>query len=308
MSPLVLQAAVRCSLGHKENTVNRSRLLRRQVGPHVVLLAVLALWGLACGASATPTSTPPGVVVEGEQLFVSKGCAACHGDSAQGTSIAPGLSGHTEGEVKRQVRAPLGIMPVFPPDRISNAELGAIAAYIGSLPAGHGHQGRADEGQEVVIHHWMALFAIEDGNTPEAAHHIEHIMELVTGDHLARMEEALADVEAGELHDAAHTIEAMLAGLEEKDLTETTTHLRLALSAARVESAPDAIHHVEHFMELAAEADIEAGEEVLALLEGGEFLEAGHHLEELLGAAGEAEDPMDEHEEDEHEESEVPVE
>ncbi len=270
-------------------------------GASVVLLAVLALWGLACGASATPTSTPSAIVVEGQRLFVSKGCAACHGDSAQGTSIAPGLSGHTGGEVKRQVRAPLGFMPDFPPDRISNAELEGIAAYIGSLAAGHGHEPMADVGREVAIHHWMALFAIEDGNEAEAAHHIEHILELVRGGHQARMEEALADVEAGELHDAAHTIEAMLAGVAVEELVEATMHLRLALSAVRVEDAPNAIHHMEHFMELATGEDIEAGGEVLALLGEGEFLEAGHHLEELLGEVGE-EEHVDERGDEEPEE------
>ena len=279
--------------------MNRPAPFRRWGGASVALLAAMALWGLACGAQATPTSTPSGIVLEGQRLFISKNCAVCHGDSAQGTTIGPGLTGHTEGEVKRQVRAPLGYMPVFPPDTISNQELDAIAAYIGSLSGGHGHEPMADVGREVAIHHWMALFAIEDGNEAEAAHHIEHILELVRGGHQVRMEEALAHVEAGELHDAASTIEDMLAGVAVEGLDEATMHLRLALSAARVEDAPNAIHHVEHFTELAAGPENEAGEEVLALLGEGEFHEADHHLEELLGEAGDAGDHVDGHEDSE---------
>ena len=261
-----------------------------------LLLLTLALLVSACGDQATPTSTPSAIVVEGQRLFVARACAVCHGDHAQGTSIAPGLPGHTPGEVKRQVRAPLGFMPVFPPDTVSNDELEAIVAYISSLSAEHVHERRVDVGEEVAIHHWMTLFAIEDGNKAEAAHHIQHILELVSGDHQVRMEEALAAVEAGDLHDAAHTIEEMLAGVAAGELTEATMHVRLALSAARVEDAANAVHHMEHFVALASGPDGEAAENAMALLQEGEFDEAGHHLEEFLAEVGEAEEHADEHE------------
>ena len=103
--------------------------MNKVLGP-VVLSTPSIAPAAACGASATPTSAPalsptPTAVSAlqpaslGEQLYVSKGCAACHGENGQGSEIAPALPGHTETQVPRQVRAPMGLMPIFPPDRES---------------------------------------------------------------------------------------------------------------------------------------------------------------------------------------------
>jgi mono/diheme cytochrome c family protein len=98
---------------------------------------------------------------DGYALFIATGCAACHGDNAEGTDAAPALPGHTEDQVLRQVRAPIGLMPVFPPDKISNQELATLAEWVGSLSGGHAHARPADVGQVLAHHHWMALFALE---------------------------------------------------------------------------------------------------------------------------------------------------
>ena len=66
-------------------------------------------------------------VEEGRRLFLSKGCAACHGQDAQGSEIAPAVPGHSEAVVKRQVRNPRLRMPAFTEDQVSNEELEAIA-------------------------------------------------------------------------------------------------------------------------------------------------------------------------------------
>ncbi len=108
-----------------------------------VLIVGLAACSAEPASAPTPTALPTvqltvqretpeaeRLLSLGHELFVSKGCAACHGQDAEGTGIAPPLAGHTSAQVKRQARAPLGIMPVFPPDKLSNDELEAIVEFI----------------------------------------------------------------------------------------------------------------------------------------------------------------------------------
>ena len=78
-------------------------------------------------------------------------------------------------------------MPVFPPDKVSNEELAEIAEYVSGLSVDYAHLIPVDLGAAVAQHYWMALFALEDDGQEEARHHISHIIELVAGDHLARM-------------------------------------------------------------------------------------------------------------------------
>lgn len=130
-------------------------------------ISSLALFALACSQpeptpSPTPTTAPPPTALSPEhQLFIDKGCAACHGRNAEGTDFAPPLAGHTAAVVKRQIRAPLGIMPVFPPDKVSNEELNAITEFIVGLGGEHVHVQAADSPDALALHHWMALFSIE---------------------------------------------------------------------------------------------------------------------------------------------------
>lgn len=261
----------------------------------LVLVAILLPLLAACGAAATPnqvptptstpipTQSPP--TSEGQRLFISKGCAACHGQKAEGTSIAPALAGHTAQQVRRQVRAPLGTMPVFPPDKVSDEELEAIVEFIEGLEGGHGHVRAGGSGEELVLHHWMALFSMEAGDNDEAMHHVGHILELAEGEHEARMQEAQSLLEAGDMHEAAHTVEEMLAGMEIGGLDETTMHLRLALSSARVEDTKNAIHQMEHYTEKVSGPRMERGEEILSMIHGDMMHEAEHEMEELLGEA-----------------------
>lgn len=238
-------------------------------GPIIFVLATLfSLFIVAWGAAAPPTQAPAPTVkpletespqaTGGQQLFISKGCAACHGQDGEGTNFAPALAGHTQDQTKRQVRAPVGLMPVFPPDKISKEELEEIAEYVASLGGGHGHAQTMNVGDAVAQHHWMALFALEQEDQQEATHHLNHLMELVSGDHAARMQEALKETEAGRYHDGAHVVEEMLAGIDPLELTQRDMHLRLAISAARVEEAPEAIHQMEHYLELVDESSSEA--------------------------------------------------
>lgn len=253
--------------------------------------------------SEAPTSTvlplattPPALMSEGQRLFTANGCGACHGSEAQGSVVAPGLAGHTSVQVRRQARAPLGLMPVFPPSQISNSELNEIAEYIESLGGDHMHMVLNEPAQESAQHHWMTLFALEDGATEEAIHHIDHIADLVTGQHLAQMNEARAEIEAGELHEGLHIIENMLAGVQVEDLTPSEMHAGLARSSALIDDAIGALHHLDHISEaLIGEPALEEHvAEIRELLESGDLRNAAHELEELVGAAHE-----EEHEEEE---------
>jgi len=86
------------------------------------------------------------------------------------------------------------MMPVFPPSQISNVELNQIAEYIETLSGDHLHMTMDDTGQASTQHHWMTLFALEDGSPDEAVHHIDHIIGLVTGQHESRMVEAKKEI------------------------------------------------------------------------------------------------------------------
>ena len=264
----------------------------------------------ASAATAQPTSAPvPSTPVpsapisEGQRLFTVNGCSACHGSEGQGSAIAPGLAGHTAAQVKRQARAPLGLMPVFPPSKISNAELNLIAEYIESLTGDHGHMKPAGLGDASAQHHWMALFALEDDSPVEAIHHINHVIGLVAGQHLAQMQEAKAAAEAGQLHESIHIIENMLAGVQVEELTPSEMHASLARSSVLIDDIDGALHHLEHLMEaLSGDAAI-AGQvaEIRDLLEAGNVSDAAHELEELTGAAHEEEheeEPDGEHDDD----------
>ncbi len=287
--------------------------LSKQIGLGLILLSILAACGGAASATpenlSDPTAAPaPTATIEtlpvGHQLFITKGCAACHGQAVEGSAIAPALGGHSGNQVRRQVRAPLGLMPIFPPSNISNEELAEIAEFIESLSGEHAHQAPAAKADASAQHHWMALFALEDGQSSEAAHHINHVIGLVEGEHLARMQEAIQAMESENLHDAEHIIESMIAGTAAPDVTGPEMHLRLAASSSVVENIEDAIHHLEHYAELVDSGSPESAiaHRAMELLAGGDLSDAEHEISALLGeeneehsGAGEADEHADEH-------------
>ena len=224
-------------------------------------------------------------------MFVAVGCSACHGLAGEGSAIAPGLTGHTSVQVIRQARAPLGMMPVFPPSQISNVELNQIAEYIETLSGDHLHMTMDDTGQASTQHHWMTLFALEDGSPDEAVHHIDHIIGLVTGQHESRMVEAKKEIEAGNIHEGMHIIETMLAGIQVDDLTPSEMHAGLARSSALIGDAEGALHHLDHVSgALGSDSYVtENLAEIREMLESGELNDAAHELEEMVGMAHEEE-------------------
>lgn len=238
---------------------------------------------------------------EGHQLFVQKGCAACHGAEGEGSAVAPALPGHTREAVLRQVRNPLFMMPAFSQDQVSDKELEKIAAWVESLGPAEGHGEPTEIEDPAVLHQWMALLALKAGTVEEAKHHVQHVIDTLGDqdpDRAARMRQVLALLDEGELHKAEHEVEEMLAGVASPDLTLATMHLELALSAIAGHDRDDAIHHIEHFLSQATGQDREDGEVVLRLLKEGDLHQAEHELGDLLARIkGEAPQGQDHHEE-----------
>lgn len=237
-------------------------------------------------AVTAPATELLGSAARGLEAFRTVGCAACHGLDGEGTPIAPALAGHSEAQVRRQVRAPVGAMLAFPSDTVTDAQLDDLVAYVTGIQGGHGHMKASDLGADMEMHHWMALTTVENGNIVEAVHHVQHIVELTEGDHQARMTNVLSALEAGRLHDAAHDIEAMLAGVLGDGAGETVMHLQLALSSTRLGDTEAASHHLTHFREVAPASDLAVAESALSLMSAGDLTGAEHEIVELLEARG----------------------
>ena len=257
----------------------------------LALVAVASIGALlaACGQPSPTATTPPSATLspaeQGERLFAAKGCSGCHGVGAGGTDIAPALPGHSTEQVLRQVRNPVGSMPAFGAERISNQELDLLAVYIESLEAGDSHSEPTAIalGDAVAMHHWMALTALAAERTDEAAHHVAHAIELIEdGEHRRQMEAVVGSLESGRLHDAEHEIEGMLAGTAEPELGSGELHLQLALGAAQAHDGPEASHHLEHFIAEAGETESEGAGEALEHIGAGDEEEAGRAIVELL--------------------------
>lgn len=232
---------------------------------------------------ATATETTVAANGKGRQLYIEAGCGGCHGEQGQGTEVGPALAGHSEEIVVRQVRSPLDMMPAYSQARLSDEDLHEVAEYVASLAPAETHVEPLKLSGLVATHHWMALTATGTGNLEDAIHHVDHIIDLVKGKHLAAMKEAREHLETGDAHEAEHLIEGMLAGTAEPDLSLKQLHLKLALSAVEIDDPKDAIHHVRHFVELARGAERREGRAVLASVEEGDLHSAQHGLEGLLG-------------------------
>ena len=73
--------------------------------------------------------------VRGRQLFFANGCQSCHGEQGEGF-IGPTLAqtSFTIDEVIQQYRTPRNLMPPFSADRVSDAEVADIHAWLQTLP------------------------------------------------------------------------------------------------------------------------------------------------------------------------------
>ena len=80
---------------------------------------------------AVPPAGDPALL--GKQLFVVKGCAACHGLDGRGGVVGPSVIG-TKAE-KLRVKTTVGPqgMPAYAAGALTDQDLAAIAAYLSSI-------------------------------------------------------------------------------------------------------------------------------------------------------------------------------
>lgn len=226
------------------------------------------------------------LVAVGREVYSAAGCAACHGVDAEGSDLGPALSGHNALQVRRQVRAPVGIMTVFNQSTLSAEDLDALVAYVETLSGGHSHGAASGLSvtEQSFMHHRMALTAFESENFEEAEHHLEHLTAILEGQHLALMQEAMEAVHAGNIHDAQHMIEGMLADVLPPDQDLGTLHYQLALAGIRVGDTSSAAHHLEHIsnddLDPSSEGEVD---EILSLISLESLAEAEEHLSTLMG-------------------------
>ncbi|MBI2830559.1 MAG: cytochrome c [Chloroflexi bacterium] len=251
-----------------------------------LMITVLVLASCAPKPTATPSPSPPATpattLSEGEQLYAQK-CASCHGAKGEGTAIAPAVAGHSMTALMAQVRNPMGKMPAFPMAQLSDHDLENIAGFI----AGMGMAGTPlmdwEKSAPETIHHWMALVAIKNNDSQDAAHHIQDALTFVKDPkHKPEMEKALSLIAQGNIHDAEHEIEEMAGSESPSGVTRQRFHLTLTQHAVETKSAENVKHHLGHFMVKATEAQKKIAQEALELVEKGDFHEAEHEVEELL--------------------------
>jgi len=89
----------------------------------------------AIGTVVAATNPSKQQIAHGRQLYIADGCHQCHGYSGQGSTgprLAPGLI--PLDLFSRQLRKPRDRMPIYTSKVLSDADLGDIYAYLGSMP------------------------------------------------------------------------------------------------------------------------------------------------------------------------------
>ena len=108
------------------------------MNPMRLLLTVASMILVAC---ATPRHSEPRTGVfrpaneqqaRGEIVF-SNYCSKCHDGGHSG--LAPGILPVPDALIRFQIRHGLGVMPAFPEDRLSDAQLDDLLAYLDAIRA-----------------------------------------------------------------------------------------------------------------------------------------------------------------------------
>jgi mono/diheme cytochrome c family protein len=246
----------------------------------LILLTILfsaALFLAACSASTAQPTAPAADVEEvadvsdgenlsveaaaGFELYTTVGCAGCHGAEGEG-NVGPALAGHTREQVFRQVRTPKGnIMPAFSEERLSDADVEQIVAWIDSLGAEmvmeHAEEAdAADTGPELSMtesdHLRLILDSLAAENEDDAIHHAQHLVEDASPEVAPLAEKVLADLQAGNVHEVEAEAGDVLGSLADSDFDTLSAHLGMALSAAQRDDAADVEHHLESAVAAAA--------------------------------------------------------
>lgn len=80
------------------------------------------------GELAVPRASDP--VELGKQLFVTKGCASCHGLDGRGAIVGPSIIDTKADKLNSKTLAGPKGMPIYAPNALTDDDLAAIAAYL----------------------------------------------------------------------------------------------------------------------------------------------------------------------------------
>lgn len=183
-----------------------------------LIIASLVVAACTTASPAPPAAQAPSdaASTQGQQLFALN-CGECHGDNGLGSDGAPAVTGHTVEQVVQQVREPEGDMEAIPADKLPEADLQAIAAYVASLPGEDAHPAIQPSDEERA-HLEAAFEAIEDYEAidrPTAITHLEQAVALASGEAAELYAELLDAVKTQRAGNARHELKELL-GLEEE--------------------------------------------------------------------------------------------
>lgn len=82
-------------------------------------------------AESVPANTDP--AQRGQALFVTKGCASCHGLQGQGGIVGPRIAGTEEKDLQVKTHVGPKGMPEFASSTLTTSDLDAIAAYLKAM-------------------------------------------------------------------------------------------------------------------------------------------------------------------------------
>ncbi len=83
------------------------------------------------GGLAVPPASDP--VERGKQLYVTQGCAACHGLDGRGGIVGPPIVRIPAGMLRVVMEMGLPGMPAYAPGVLSDEDLAAITAYLNEM-------------------------------------------------------------------------------------------------------------------------------------------------------------------------------
>jgi mono/diheme cytochrome c family protein len=109
---------------------------RKKEVMHRAILLATALYAANCvGAHTRAMHASVSHPAHGRQLYIADGCYQCHGYSGQG-SVGPRLAPDLIplDIFARQLRNPIGVMPVYTSTILSDSDLADIYAYLNSIP------------------------------------------------------------------------------------------------------------------------------------------------------------------------------
>lgn len=125
---------------------------------YLKILAFACAVAIACGPMEGQTNAKSAANIDdGKQMFAKAGCAACHGDKGQGSSLAPEIAPPPL-ELQPMiayVRQPTGRMPPVPVATASDRQLADIYAYLKSVaPQGASTEqlkGNVENGKKLFV-------------------------------------------------------------------------------------------------------------------------------------------------------------